>query len=455
MNSKRVTQAMPAAELLESRRLLAATILNGVLVGTGTSSADAISVRRVLGDDVIVMINGAAQQFDMDNFTGVRLEGLGGNDTFSLLDPLVSPVVRNTTVVGGDGSDTIDYSTRTAAIMLDYNTEGTVGSNVQQGVQRDLFFTIETLLGGSGNDTFRYGSSGPSSEGGNGEPVEPQTEIRIEGRGGNDLFIDSLATFMWLSGVTLLGGGGDDTFDADEIGSEQYFGGAGNDLFRFHNESGPDPRFSGGDGVDTIDLSDTFSLGTLVDMRNTPDIENAIGIRAMIIGNVLNNRLEARLLDPAPVTLVGGGGNDTLVGAGSADLLQGEGGNDLLVGNAGNDTLDGGDGLDTLSGGTGVNVYFDGEVIGGDPTAPTIGIEANKLIAIGTGGDDAFSIRRHLTDNVIVTVNALSREFDMDDFNGVRLEGLGGDDTFQMIDALVSPLVRNTTVIGGAGDDAV
>ena len=37
----------------------------------------------------------------MDNFTGVRLEGLGGNDAFNMIDPLTSPLVWNTMVIGG------------------------------------------------------------------------------------------------------------------------------------------------------------------------------------------------------------------------------------------------------------------------------------------------------------------------------------------------------------------
>src|SRR5687767_15575427 len=100
-------------EPLETRRLLAG-IEAGVLVTRGTGGNDTIAVRRTGGDDVIVTTNGVNQTFDMDNFTGVRLEGLGGNDTFNMIDALVSPVVRNTTILGGEGNDTIDYSSRTA-----------------------------------------------------------------------------------------------------------------------------------------------------------------------------------------------------------------------------------------------------------------------------------------------------------------------------------------------------
>src|SRR5688500_3420331 len=105
------------AEVLEPRRLFAA-IESGILVARGTANADTISVRRTGADDVIVTTNGANQTFDMDNFTGVRLEGLGGSDTFRLIDPLVSPVVRNTTVLGGEGNDVMDYSSRTTSLWF-------------------------------------------------------------------------------------------------------------------------------------------------------------------------------------------------------------------------------------------------------------------------------------------------------------------------------------------------
>src|SRR6478735_2865441 len=75
------------AETLEPRRLFAA-IESGILVARGTANADTISLRRSGGDDVIVTTNGTNQTFDMDNFTGVRLEGLGSADTFNLIDPL-------------------------------------------------------------------------------------------------------------------------------------------------------------------------------------------------------------------------------------------------------------------------------------------------------------------------------------------------------------------------------
>src|SRR5688500_12524646 len=149
------------AEALEPRRLLAG-IESGILVARGTEGADTISTRRTGGDDVIVTTNGVSQTFDMDDFTGVRLEGLGGNDTFNLIDPLPRPVVRNTTVLGGAGNDTISYATRTVALAFKIDPED---STMTSNAQVDHFVAVETVIGGAGNDSFRYGNErGPTDD---------------------------------------------------------------------------------------------------------------------------------------------------------------------------------------------------------------------------------------------------------------------------------------------------
>ena len=60
----------------------------------------------------------------------------------------------------------------------------------------------------------------------------------------------------------------------------------------------------------------------------------------------------------APLTLVGGAGNDTLTGGPVDDSLVGGGGNDTLIGGGGNDTLNGGAGVDSMVGGTGNDTYI-------------------------------------------------------------------------------------------------
>jgi uncharacterized delta-60 repeat protein len=93
---------------------------------------------------------------------------------------------------------------------------------------------------------------------------------------------------------------------------------------------------------------------------------------------------------------------------------------------------------------------------GGGTSGPSIAIEGGVLRARGSSGNDTISIRRSGGDDVIVTVNSLSRQFDMDDFTTVLLEGLGGNDVLRITDAMTAgAITRKVTLDGGAGNDSL
>jgi Ca2+-binding RTX toxin-like protein len=395
MNSPTRPNTVPFAELLEQRQLLAATIVDNVLVGTGTSGNDVISIRRVLTDDVVLTINGVDKTFDMDDFTGVRLEGLGGNDTFRMVDALVSPVVRQTTIQGSAGEDTADYSTRSQAINFLVDPTGANTPGATSGAQRDEFADVETLIGGSGNDTLTYAGDGDVD-------ADVVVSYRLEGRGGNDLFQDR----VWphdggYGSVTMLGGDGNDTF-SDESDQrflrDHFFGEAGNDTATRYQHGG---TLDGGPGIDTLHFEDGGG-----DLRDFPGFENATAVPRIdapddpitltgtdgpnvLSADGINLRINGLGGDDAITggseddTLSGGGGNDTLVSGEGDDELLGDAGNDWLIGQAGNDTLDGGAGTDTLDGDGGTNTNLNGEVLAGQQVV--IGILNRVLTVIGTG----------------------------------------------------------------------
>ena len=129
-----------------------------------------------------------------------------------------------------------------------------------------------------------------------------------------------------------------------------------------------------------------------------------------------------------------GEGNDTVVGGAAADQLNGNEGNDSLVGNAGDDTLDGGPGTDTLVGGSGTNLLLNGEVTSGD--APVSIVITNRILtATGSSLGDTITVRRTGGDDVIVQINSLERQFDMDDFDGILIHGMAGEDSIGIVDA--------------------
>ena len=452
------------AEPLEARRLLAG-IESGVLVARGTAGNDTIAVRRTGIDDVIITTNGVNQTFDMDDFTGVRLEGLGGGDRLTIVDPLTSPVTRPVTLDGGAGNDTVVTSTGSETIIggagtdtVDYSARGATENHVfalfpdeprlsdrpnfyleTPGVEIDTFANgdIEVYVGGAGQDIFVYGGSFATTP--------PVTHITMDGRGGADIFgLDRDAPFG--PAYSIIGGDGNDSarlFEGDNPTNIDL--GSGDDEIVFFPF--PAGTVTAGPGRDRIVLVGTGGPATF-DLRQFPDVEDVLVASDNIattqfIGNELANDIDASELRH-PVTIQGLDGNDTLIG-GSA--------NDSLVGGFGDDTLDGGAGTDTADGGPGNNTILNTEIT---PAAPNIRIASRVLIADGSWGQDLITIERTGTDDVIVRVNNTSRQFDMDNFDGVLLRGNAGFDDLRILQPIVAgSLVRKVTLEGGGGNDVL
>jgi Ca2+-binding RTX toxin-like protein len=122
-------------------------------------------------------------------------------------------------------------------------------------------------------------------------------------------------------------------------------------------------------GPDTIEL-DGLRVPAAVDAGDGHDRVNAAGVLAapvtllggrgndVLIGGTGHDSLDGGAGDDA---LFGGPGNDHLLGAAGNDLLAGGGGDDHLDGGAGRDILLGGEGADSLIGGAGQ------DTLGGDP----------------------------------------------------------------------------------------
>jgi Ca2+-binding RTX toxin-like protein len=437
------------AEVLESRRLFAA-IESGLLVARGSGGDDTISLRRSGGDDVIVTTNGANQTFDMDDFTGVRLEGLAGSDTFRLTDPLVSPVVRNVTVLGGGGIDTIDYSARSSAL----NFEGYLQADsatpfpyvrVTSGAQQDrVDNTVERFVGGSAGDTFSFDGLFLGDE-------FPAPDVTLEGRGGDDLF----GEVAGLASITLRGGTGNDSFEFNDerSGFEVTEGGDGDDVFHFLNEGTPG-TLDAGAGKDTINLQSSHR--DVIDAFNYAGLENIVGAgeqgAMIVLGNSLDNYIAASPGAEDGVTLGGGSGNDTLVGNDFADLLDGNAGDDTLIGGPGDDTLQGDSGTDFADGDGGQNFHSSIEQFAG--TTPMTAIIGRELRVLASNVSERMSIERVGTDDVFVRNGSRFATFDMDDFDTVVIYGFAGNDVITLLDAPTQS-GSGVTVQGGTGNDSI
>lgn len=256
-------------------------------------------------------VMGTGQKDVIDAGAGAdRIAGHGNNDTLKGgtgndelaggpgNDVLIGGAGDDTLLGGNnafqdDGSDTADYSSSTTAVTVQLRfslfDSGFQASGTQIG--NDTLYEIDNVIGGTVNDTLS----------GN------QFANVLSGRGGNDLLRGSL---------------GADTLDGG-TGADTMTGGIDNDVYVVDNIADVvDELNDGGDGVDTVRSSISFSLAST---RAVGDVENLVLTGAAHIsgtGDGLANRI------------TGNSGNNVLNGGLGADTLDGKGGNDAFLFNS-------------------------------------------------------------------------------------------------------------------------
>ncbi len=443
------------------------TLLTGATSGTGNAAANVVTgnssantLTGLAGNDTLIGLGGndrlvggeGADLLDGGTGTDTMLGGLG-DDTY-VVDS-TADVVDET---GGDGVDTVNSSvnlalaaglerlTLTGAAAI--NGRGNAAANILTGnaAANNLFGMDgdDQLVAGAGADTLDGGTGADVMAGGLGNDtylVDNVGDVVDETGGDGVDTVNSSVTFTLAAGVErltltgvaavdatgnadaniltgnaaantlsgldgsdilrgadgadhLLGGAGDDTLDGG-AGVDVMSGGLGNDLY-IVNTAADVVDEAGGDGVDSVSSSVTFTLGT--------DVENLTLTGTLAIngsGNGANNSLSGN----SAINILSGFDGD--------DLLQGFGGNDQLLGGAGNDRLIGGTGNDRLTGGAGTDAFvfvtgqgndvvvdFDFDAAGGQDLLDISGfgvnagnfgaqvlvsqVGANTVIAIGT-----------------------------------------------------------------------
>ncbi|MDY0328369.1 MAG: hypothetical protein RBR07_08990, partial [Arcobacteraceae bacterium] len=261
------------------------------------------------------------------------------------------------TLIGGLGSDTVDFSqvsgltTKGLEITLNGNetvqaTLNDVNShkltsieNITGTIYNDTitgdhntniirgFAGDNTLIGGAGDDTLIGGtgtdvaSYETSDSGINVDLTQVNFQVLDDGLGGRDK----------LDGIdTIIGSDYADTFKGS-IGSDTFIGGSGDDWFI---GSAGDDYFEGGTtSSDTVDYSDAIT-DLVVDINDGSKYINAqYGTDTFLNIN----------------GIVGGSGDDTLIGNSGRNTLVGGSGDDTLLGYGGDDYIDGGSGSDFVS----------------------------------------------------------------------------------------------------------
>ena len=143
-------------DALESRRLFAVTLTDGVLTVTGTEEADHLAVGR---NETMIVVNdnGTSSNWNPAEVTSIVVNGLGGNDEIAILRGVYKPI----TIDAGAGDDRVHG--------------GSGRERIFGGIGRDL------LNGGGGGDLLEGGADDDVIVGGAGED-------RMIGNAGNDRF---------------------------------------------------------------------------------------------------------------------------------------------------------------------------------------------------------------------------------------------------------------------------
>lgn len=280
------------------------------------------------GNDVINNSNFAPFTASGKSFSGVSVDGRGGDDT-------ITGSTGNDRIEGGDGKDTL---------------RGLAGN--------------DTLIGAAGNDTISGDEGHDVLDGGSGNDVLAggDGDDRLEGDGGEDL---------------LSGGRGNDTLE----------GRSGNDTLR--GGDGVD-SLDGGAGIDIVDYSDSPN-SVEVDLQKRETVNDGFGNKETFINveGATGSEFQDKITGSSGAdTIRGLGGNDILLGGAGNDTIEGGDGNDAINGDlaeenvSGNDHITGGPGNDTILGWNGNDVIY-----GGDGNDDLRGGFGNDLISGDKGAD--------------------------------------------------------------------
>ncbi|WP_371170999.1 hypothetical protein [Aliiroseovarius sp. 2305UL8-7] len=227
---------------------------------------------------------------------------------------------------GGTGLDTVDYSTATWRVTV--NLVSRQGGHAGHG---DSYHSIESVIGGAGNDDFTgtYGDDRLAGNGGN---------DLIKGNWGNDILYGDAGHDFLLGGVghdVLYGGAASDTLWG-QSGNDTLDGGPGGDVL------------DGGAGRDTVSYA-SFTQAVGVDLSNNYTWGAAKHDRISSFENITGSSSGDQLYgDGIANAIFGGAGNDLLYGRRGADMLFGQDGNDTLRAGPGGELFAGGTGFDTV-----------------------------------------------------------------------------------------------------------
>jgi Ca2+-binding RTX toxin-like protein len=271
------------------------------------------------------------------------------------------------------------------------------------------------------------------------------TGMSFLGGAGNDTI-----TISGPRGDTLNGGAGNDTLNGGP-GQDTVSGGVGNDQITMLVTAGNEDTIDAGSGTDTLVLSgvvggnglvvvDLSAADQVVSIAGDPNRDNQVqtgfeGVNGALLGSAM--------------TVTGSDGDNLIIGSNGNDSIDGGDGNDTLIGGRGNDTLIGGLGDDVLNGGTGNDIMTGGA---GNDTY-VIDSLLDVFTEAANEGTDTVQINRSVDLNV-----ALFAEIENVVLTGTRAINATGDAGNNQLTGNNSANMLtggdgNDTLIGNAGND--
>ncbi|BCH67440.1 hypothetical protein RvVAT039_pl02730 (plasmid) [Agrobacterium vitis] len=357
---------------------------------------------------------------DLSQFIIIQENGTPGDD-------MLSGSKKAQRFNGGDGNDTVDYSSSTSGISVDLST-GTTSGGYAEG---DKFHSIENFIGSAFDDII-IGANNVANV--------------LEGNAGDDLLAGGIG-----GGDTLIGGAGSDTYD--------YLRGEG-DITIIDTSNNADD-------IDLIFLSDLFqeslkfyTIGSDLSIVIGESAEHAGDGGSIVIKQFMDG-VEGHGIEKVQF------GDGTMWDRTSiiAHIEQqnapvvGTSGDDHIVGTAGNDIIDSLGGNDYVNGGEGSDTYLysanDGDEYIDDEAGSMTDVDVLKFKDVGYN-DVTFS-RDTSTSNLLITVSSTQHVITLDEQYYSQSEGWGLEKV-QFADGVTVDLQHSDTVWtyhGSSGDDHI
>jgi Ca2+-binding RTX toxin-like protein len=445
--------------------------------GTNTVNWDNDVIENAYGSNMDDIITGNSANNYLDGGSGSdSLTGGAGNDTLiggSLGTDTLDGGAGNDSLDGGtngdlykfadgfgtdtisdvSGNDTLDFSALTTGFTLSA-VSGSVIAGSDSISWNTATTALETILGGSGNDTITGNTASVNFIGNDGNDSLTGSSVAdtLSGGNGNDSLSGGAGNDSLSGGAgndTLIGGDGNDTLD----------GGTGDDSYVFSNVWAVDTITADSSGNDTLDMRSVANVALTINLTSGAGAEATYGTNTVNWDNdVIENAYGSNFDD----IITGNSGANYLEGMSGQDSLVGGSGNDTLVGDDGNDTLIGGTGNDRLDGGT-YGDYLDGG--DGDDTYVFSASFGLDTITGDSSGRDTVDLSSYSTSLTINLTSGAGNEVSDGGTNTVNWTGdiieeaVGGsgDDniTGNSGDNTLSGRVGNDTISGGSGNDSL